>query len=356
MKRILYAASVASHLDAFHTPYIEALRSEGYEVVTLAAGEGADVTVPFRKKFFDRGNAAARAQIKDITLREGFDAIVLNTSLGAFHTRLALGRARPRVLNIVHGYLFPLKARGGIGARIKRLMLLAAEKFVAKRTDSIIVMNGEDMEIAKKHRLCLGEVRLCRGMGVKAAPPCEVRDHTRERLGMSGKFVILFAGELSVRKNQRFLISMMPDILKEIPDAELWLLGEGDEREGLESLALSLGVSESVRLLGRRSDVCDFMAGCDVYMSASSSEGLPFNIVEALASGAYTVASDVKGHRDILGKERLFSLSDKSRALELILAARDKTPQGEASRDAARKFLFDSVFSETYSLIKECIE
>ena len=41
MKKILYVASVASHLRSFHIPYINALRADGYEVVTLAAGEGA---------------------------------------------------------------------------------------------------------------------------------------------------------------------------------------------------------------------------------------------------------------------------------------------------------------------------
>jgi len=359
MKKILYVASVASHLRSFHIPYINALRADGYEVVTLAAGEGADISVPFKKKFFDRGNRAARKIIKDTLSQSDFDAIVLNTSLAAFHTRLALGRSRPRVVNIVHGYLFPLIPPKSLASRIKRRMLILAERLVAGRTDRVIVMNSEDMEIAKKYRLSGGDVRLCHGMGVKATVTAQARPAVRERLGMSERFVILFAGELSDRKNQRQLISLLPEIIKSIPNAELWLLGEGDAREGLKEYAQALGVLDRVKLLGRREDARDFMSGCDVYISAASSEGLPFNIVEALASGAYTVASDVKGHRDILPRENLFSLGDSERAVSLVLRARDITPPCDSSRKAAESFLFDTVFYETYSLIKggiECLE
>lgn len=356
MKKILYVASVTSHLNSFHIPYINALKQDGYEVVTLAAGEGADISVPFKKKFFDRGNRAARKIIKDTLAKDNFDAIVLNTSLAAFHTRLALGKVRPRVINIVHGYLFPLIPPKSIKARIKRRMLILAERLVASRTDRVIVMNGEDMEIAKKYKLSRGDIKLCRGMGVRAQAPTEARSSIRKRLGMSDSFVILFAGELSDRKNQRQLISLLPEVIKSIPNAELWLLGDGEGRDSLEEYAKELGVSEQVKFLGRRDDVRDFMSGCDAYVSAARSEGLPFNIVEALASGAYTVASDVKGHRDVLPKERLFSLGDDERALALILGARDITPPCEDSREAAKDFLFDTVFYDTYKLIKEGIE
>ncbi len=357
MKKILYVASVSSHIDSFHTPYIDALRSEGYEVSVMANGEGVDFNVPFRKRLFDKENKRARKLIKKIVMREGFDAILLNTSLAAFHTRLALGKRRPRVVNIVHGYLFPLKPSGGLKARLKRRLLLLAERLVSKKTDSIIVMNGEDVKIAKKYRLTDGEIRLCRGMGVKARQPSDTRETLRDSLGMTDKFVILFAGELSARKNQAYLIRLLPRIIGEIPNAELWLLGEGGEKERLRELAAELGVSERVRLLGQRSDVIDYMAACDAYASASISEGLPFNIIEALSVGAYTVCSSVKGHEDALnGGGESFCLSDTEHAAELIIRAKDFTPPLGEAIEAARRFCFDSVFDETYRLIKECIE
>ena len=287
-----------------------------------------------------------------------YDAVVLNTSLASFHTRLALGKARPRVINIVHGYLFPLKASGGILSRIKRRMLLLAERLVAKRTDAIIVMNSEDYEIAKRYSLTSGEISLCQGMGVPEGAPRSDRDTLRDELGMAGRFIILFAGELSKRKNQAYLISLMPKIIEAKENAELWLLGEGDEENNLRALAKELNVSDKVRLLGRKENVRDYMLACDTYASASKSEGLPFNIIEAMSVGAYTVCSAVKGHTDALrsGGGELFEPSDENQAVELILRTRDKElVQGEA-KASATPYLFSEAFERTYSLIKGCLK
>ncbi len=358
MKKILYVASVTSHIGSFHRAYIDALRAEGHEVCVMANGEGADINVPFHKKFFSWQNKTARKMIKRAVNEGGFDTVILNTSLAAFHTRLALGKSRPRVINIVHGYLFPLKASGGLFSRIKRLMLLFAERLVAKKTDSIIVMNEEDLEIAKKYKLTRGKISLCQGMGVPRKIPSDERDALRYRLGMQGRFVILFAGELSKRKNQHYLISLMPRLLEKEKNAELWLLGDGDERDNLISLSRELAIEDKVKLLGRKSNVQDYMSACDVYASASRSEGLPFNTIEAMSVGAYTVCSSVKGHTDAMkcGGGELFDLADTGLAEKLILCGRDKVLPIEQARTAAQRFLFDEAFEKTYSLIKGCMQ
>ena len=105
--RILYAASTMSHINNFHTDYIEALRAEGHEVLVMARGEGADFDIPFEKSMFSHKNLKCVKEIRAILKKEPIDAVVLNTALAAFFVRLAMPRRnRPRVLNIVHGYLF----------------------------------------------------------------------------------------------------------------------------------------------------------------------------------------------------------------------------------------------------------
>ena len=106
MSKILYTASTMSHINNFHLDYINALRSEGHTVLTMARGEGADFNIPFEKKLLSPKNTRCRKEIKRILENEKFDIVILNTTLSAFHIRLAMPRRRPRVLNIVHGYLF----------------------------------------------------------------------------------------------------------------------------------------------------------------------------------------------------------------------------------------------------------
>ena len=145
-KKILYAASTASHLRRFHIPYITALR-ESAEVYLMATGDGVDFPVTFDKHYFSIANFRSLFEIRKILKREQFDLLILNTTLTAFWIRAALFgmRKRPYVLNIVHGYLFPLEGGG-----LRKKILLFCEKLMCGKTDTIAVMNGEDLETAKQ--------------------------------------------------------------------------------------------------------------------------------------------------------------------------------------------------------------
>ncbi len=356
--KILYAASTYSHLKSFHIPYIEALRREGYTVMTMAKGEGADFDIPFVKKTFSKENAACRKMIREIAEREKFDLVILNTSLAAFHIRMALPKKdRPRVVNIVHGYLFSNLSSRGAKEKIKSRLLLLAEKLTAKKTDAILTMNAEDFDIATDNKLSLSQPISTLGMGISELRVRVPRDVFRERNKVADKYVLLFVGELSARKNQSFLISSMPAILSIRKDAVLWLVGEGDERSNLEHLAVDLGVSERVRFFGRRDNVSDYLSAADVYVSASKIEGLPFNIVEALGAGCPVLASDIKGHRDILcdGAGRLYECGSMKHFVEgfVAIAEEKRLPAAETVRKAYDKYSFSSVFADTYEKIKK---
>jgi len=350
MSKILYAASSVSHINSFHLPYIEALRDMGHEVLIMASGEGADFNIPFEKKITSRRNFREVKNIRKILDGEAFDTVILNTSLASFFIRLALRKSsRPITVNVVHGYLFPLHAEG-LRARIKRKILLAAENLLRKKTDKVVTMNAEDTAIALKYRLGTS-VTECRGMGIKPDKAPRDRAKLRAELGMNGKTVIFFAGELSARKNQTFLINLMPKIRAEIPNAELWLAGDGDKLAEQKSLVESLELANCVFHIGRIDNVRDYMAACDLYASAAKIEGLPFNLIEALMQGVKVTASDIKGHRDILGEGAglLFSPEDECDAIDKILALlrSESTANQEAREEAVHRYEFDEVFYET---------
>jgi len=353
LMRILYAASTISHINNFHKSYIEALRAEGNEVFVMARGEGADFDIPFEKKLLSPKNTACRRKIRRIIEEGGFDAVILNTSLAAFHIRLALPRKnRPRVINIVHGYLFSQSDRS-----LKARILLLCEKIMAKRTDAILVMNGEDAKIAKYHRLTSGKIIMTRGMGAatheEKVPPEEIR----RRMQSTGRFVMCFVGELSDRKNQRALISALPEIKIHVPKLALWLVGEGEKKEELVKLCDELGLSDNVVFTGRRDNPCDFIRAADLYVSASRIEGMPFNIIEALGTGATVLCSNVKGHADLIQSGTngyLFPLDDMTEFVRVALSVY----RGELSVDkelavgAYRQYEFSAVFSDTLEKIK----
>lgn len=295
-KKILYAASTMSHIGNFHTDYIAALRKSGCEVKVLANGEGADFNIPFEKRFLSLRNLRCRRQIARILKAEKFDTVVLNTSLAAYHIRRVLKKKnRPRVVNFVHGYLFSENVN-----RFKAFVMYICEKLLSKKTDGIIVMNQQDYRTAVRKHLCREKVYFVKGMGAEVREVMTNPEQLRRRYECDEKFVLAFVGELSGRKNQEFLIKALPKIIKSIPNAVLWLIGNGGQRGELEVLAKECSVDDRVMFMGQQADACDYIRACDLYVSASSVEGMPFNLIEALGCGTTVLVSDIKGHVDLI--------------------------------------------------------
>ncbi len=352
-KKILYAASSMRHINNFHLDYIKSLRDMGHTVKVMASGEGADFDIPFEKKLFSPKNTACRKKIREIIKVGAFDVIILNTSLAAFHIRFACPKKnRPRIVNIVHGYLFSRHINP-----IKRLLLLFVEKLVRKKTDVIITMNEEDYLVATGNALAK-KVYRSRGMGAVARPIKTQPQTLRSEFLGDGKFVMSFVGELSCRKNQEFLIRAHARLLPDIPEATLWLIGEGAEGERLRTLSEEIGISESVIFTGSRSDACDFIRASDLYVSASSIEGMPFNLIEALGCDRCVLASNVKGHADLIADGEsgfLYEFGDTDAYLERVIAIYkgEIAPKKEKIRESYMRYERESVFPETLGIITE---
>ena len=356
-KKILYAASSMRHINSFHLEYIDRLRKAGNEVLVMARGEGADFNIPFEKQFFSSKNKYARKKIREIVLQERFDVVITHTTLAAFHIRLAIpARERPRIVNMVHGYLFSQNS-----GFIKRTVLLLCEKLVKRKTDTIIVMNRDDIKIAKRNRLSSGKVYFCRGLGVRPKLAERAPKEVRAELNSENSYNLIFCGELSGRKNQKFLISSMPRIKEFIPHARLWLLGDGDKREELEALAKKLGVDSDVLFLGKRENVGDYVNAADIYVSASKSEGLPFNIVEAMLLGKTVLATRCKGQEDIIVSNKsgyLFEIDKSDEFAESVKLIHDgiKRLSEDEIKMRGLQYSYNEVFEETLQIMMEAAD
>ncbi len=352
-KKILYAASTQSHLEHFHQPYIRALK-ENATVLTMASGDQVDFPIFFDKHFFSFSNLISIFKIRKILKRERFDAVLLNTTLAAFLIRCAmLGmRKRPYVLNIVHGYLFPKEAKG-----VKNRILLLCEKLLRGRTDDIAVMNAEDLEIAQENRLCKNRVYFMNGMGVEIpdALPCPDRDLRALYTKTPSDFVCTFVGELSNRKNQIFLIDAAHRLSQEGIPVRLLLVGEGSERPLLEERIKELHLEDRVFLTGAKGQVLPYLAITDLYVSASKSEGLPFNVMEAMMCGLPILASDTKGQSDLLkaDPDSLYPLHDMDAFCDAVRRSFASSSYGIGKKryDVLRQYTLSSVFLDNMKIL-----
>ena len=112
--------------------------------------------------------------------------------------------------------------------------------------------------------------------------------------------VILVAARLEPQKGHAILLDAMPAVLREFPRTKLVCLGEGLLRDQLESQAQRLGLQSSIRFIGFRRNVQDWLALCDFTVLPSFFEGLPLVAIESLAAGRTMVASAVDGTPEVI--------------------------------------------------------
>lgn len=118
------------------------------------------------------------------------------------------------------------------------------------------------------------------------------REQTRAQLGLEDRFVIGHVGHFQKVKNQKFLISLMPEILKRRQDAVLLLLGDGELREENWNYCKELGIEDQVLMVGNVENVADYLCAMDVFVFPSLYEGMPLSVIEAQCNGLPCVISD----------------------------------------------------------------
>jgi glycosyltransferase involved in cell wall biosynthesis len=102
------------------------------------------------------------------------------------------------------------------------------------------------------------------------------------------------------RKRHSDLLAAFARIRTVHPEALLLLAGDGVLMDRVQKQAGEIGVMDGCRFLGYRRDIPAILAATDLFVFPSSQEGLPCAIQEALAMEVPTVATDVRGNRDLV--------------------------------------------------------
>jgi glycosyltransferase involved in cell wall biosynthesis len=156
----------------------------------------------------------------------------------------------------------------------------------------------------------------------------------RERLGGSAtRPLVLTPARLNPQKGHRVLL----EAVAEVPEALFLLAGEGPERGALEAEAERLGVADRVRFLGRREDVPQLLAACDVFALPSLYEGSSLAVLEAMAAGISIVSSAIGGTDELIEDGRSGLLVEPGDAKGLAAALRRALGDEDLRRSLAAR-------------------
>lgn len=149
--------------------------------------------------------------------------------------------------------------------------------------------------------------------------------------------IVLAVGRLSREKAHADLIEACNHLRATHPDlkAKFVIVGEGPERDNLEALAASLGISDRIIFTGHESDVRPYYEFADVLANSSHSEGSPYVLLEAMSIGLPIVATAVGGVPEML----------KDEDSALLVPARNR----QAMAAAIARLLSDEQLAKTLS-------
>jgi glycosyltransferase involved in cell wall biosynthesis len=150
------------------------------------------------------------------------------------------------------------------------------------------------------------------------------RGWLRAKLGIGDETVLIgTVGRLAKIKNIALMLRAFAQMLqKEVIDARLAVIGEGDQSESLQNLAHELGLDDRVTFCGWVLERERIFSDLDVTCLSSQNEGTPVSIIESLAAGVPVVATRVGGVADVMSDPMDGELveSDNEEALVAALA------------------------------------
>ena len=240
-------------------------------------------------------------------------------------------------------------------------LLLSAHGFIS--ISSAITKEFVDLGIPKES---VFEIHY--GVDVVKASPIseEEKQSLRKTLGFSGRHYFVYTGRLVQGKGLEYLIEVWRDLSAKFEDIHLILVGAGQGyslscEDELKAFVKKHHLESSVVFTGGVKNVYDYLRIADYFVFPSQSEGLGLSLIEALAFGLPSIATNVGGILDIIQNEENGTLvkygdtQDLYHAMERCLTdSREMRNLGQAGRKTVlEKFNLDVIADRYVSLINQ---
>lgn len=216
------------------------------------------------------------------------DVVVLHSAKAGLAGRLAIRRALPTVY-VPHAWSFQA-VRG-----LMRRLALSWEKFAQRWTTLIVCVCEDERSRGFARGIHEKLVVIRNGVDLDALIPRSTRE-ARRVLGLQESPSAVCVGRLTRQKGQDLLVAAWPTVRAAVPNAQLYLVGDGPEREKLSRIA-----GAGVEVIGFRRDVEAWYAAADVAVLPSRWETMSLVTLEAMACARGVVSFAFDGAAEGIG-------------------------------------------------------
>ena len=196
-----------------------------------------------------------------------------------------IGHRRPYVVSTVHS------------SRVRSEADRQTLRDLTPHIDQLIAVSRMiEQKLVEEGRTTAPVRRIYNGVDLSRYDKQEACCTLPDEYGMEpGSQIVGVVARLEPEKGHPTLIEAWPQVLRDVPDAYLLVVGEGTRREELEAQARALRVAHRIVFTGRRDDVPAVTAALDVAVLPSYREAQGLSVLEAMALSRPVVASNVGG-------------------------------------------------------------
>jgi glycosyltransferase involved in cell wall biosynthesis len=278
------------------------LRARGWRPVVAGPADGP-VFGRFRDAGIDIVEAPTRGlsprtflRLRRLVRARGIRLVHSHGKGAGLYARLLARTQGLHAVHTFHGIHF--ERYGGIG----RAAYLGLERRLAAWTDVVInVSRAQEAEGLSLGLFTARQSRVVRnGVDVPRLTAAALhRSEARKELGVD-RYAPLIG--CAARFDEVKRLDVLLRAAAAAPSLHVVLIGRGKEEASLRALAARLGLGARVIFAGEIEDASRLFTAFDVYCAPSRKEGLPLGVLEAMALGVPVLASDIPGHREVLGE------------------------------------------------------
>jgi glycosyltransferase involved in cell wall biosynthesis len=215
------------------------------------------------------------------------------------------GRIAARMAGIPSICTMHSDSRLDYDSRLKERMVWLADNLLNRWADAFIGVSDDMSEKLATRGIPRNKIHTVRnGINLSAVKPSLSPATIKRNLGISDDIRLIgTVGRLVEVKGHDDLISALPRILREVPNAGVVIVGDGRCMEPLRRQAEELRISDRVFLLGRITPPFDIMSACEVGVFPSLAEAIGLAMLEFMALKIPIVATDVCGIPEVINSE-----------------------------------------------------
>lgn len=217
--------------------------------------------------------------------------------------------------------------RGGYGIMVG--MLRGVERWVAHRAQRIIVPSEYLKRIVTGWGVSEDKITVVYN-AFRGVAQVGAKDELRKRLDLEGT-VLVSAGRLVPWKGFDMLIEVFAELLKDIRDATLFVVGSGPDANVLKEKVRALGLEDRVVLTGAlpQAELLEYIRASDIFVLNTGYEGLSHQLLEVMALGTPIVTTDIGGNPELIEHNKDGLLVDYNDSDALTAAIRELNTNSE---------------------------